>query len=161
MGKITPLWAIDRLRSMSPCPIIHSVYELPENDPRHGRPSRSRYFNRRSGRWARKQDYILVKIQPRTNWKYMNILAHELGHALDYHNVHPAQHMLRGSRSGRYRQELAAVSFQYAIVYETGLHKMKSGKRWLEIARRYLYKYERGNHPTLVDVLSEMKHSIL
>ena len=102
-GKLAPAEVIDKLVSIAPCPIIHSVLELPPDDYAHGRPSRSRYFARRAGRWGREQDFILVNEGNARHWRYVNTLAHELGHALDHHGTHPAQPVQTGARRRRFR----------------------------------------------------------
>ena len=84
-------------------------------------------------------------------WRYITMLAHEIGHALDHHKQHPAQHMLRSPR-GRYREELAAVSFEFAFMRQLGLDKTKRGRRWMIVAQEYLYRYKQGKHPTLTEV---------
>lgn len=159
--KYTALDAIERMWDISPCPIIHSVDELPKDDPSYGRPSRSRYFHKYDSKWGgREQDYILVNAGDALAWKYALSLAHELGHAFDYHGIHPAQEVLTGPRSSRYRQEVAAVAFAHRFISEMGLSRKKQGKRQAALESRYLHGYKpQGKVPSLNKVLTAMKQA--
>ena len=90
----------------------------------------------------------------------MNTLAHEVGHALDHHGLHPAQHLLHGP-GGRYRNELAAVSFELAACMQVGLNLGEPGNRWLLASTGYLKLYERGPHPTLQTIMKAMPEAPL
>ena len=153
--------AIRRLTAISPCPIIHSTDELPLVDPMYGRRCRSCYFRKRGGRYGRAQDYILVNRGEARAWRYVTTLAHEVGHALDYHGRHPAQAALPPSHSSRYRAELAAVAFAVVAMRQLGLSDMKSGRRWTAESVEYLQGYTRGANPSLESVLRIMPRQVL
>ena len=138
MKEVTAKQAIDALLGVAPCPVIHSYSELaPELRPR--KPSRSRYFAKRRGKWAREQDFIYINEGDARARKYAQVLAHELGHALDSHRLHPAKHILRGS--GRYRQELAAVAFEVAFMQFLGWHTSSRAEASMKNSMRYLNRY--------------------
>lgn len=155
MLDLTPADVIAALMRVAPCPVIHSTLELPKDDRAYGKARRSRYMAKRSGRWARAQDYILVNEGDARHWLYVDVLAHEIGHALDFHGRHPCQQMLHSPRS-RYRVELAAVSYEIAVCRQLGLTRMKNVRRWLQQSTEYLEGYKRGNHPRLRDIMSAM-----
>lgn len=156
-----PQTIIDALRAIAPCPIVHSTRELPEHDPSYGRARRSSYFPVRSGKFAREQDYIVMNEGEARSWLYVNVLAHEVGHALDAHGLHPAQDALPRSRSGRYRAELAAVAYEIAVCRQIGLSRKKRGKRWLAESRDYLHRYKQGNNPGLETILRAIPSPVL
>ena len=150
-----PAEVIEALTELAPCPIIHSVNELPKVNPWYGKPSRSRYYPARKDEEGIYRDFILINEGPARHWLYVDVLAHEVGHALDRHGLHPAQHLLHSPR-GRYRNELAAVSFEIAVCCQGGLNRLKQGNRWLVLSTVYLEQYARGPHPTLQTVMRAM-----
>ena len=152
---VTPEQAIESLMDISPCPVVHSTVELPISDPLYARHKRSCYARRLTGKWNRPQDYIIMNTGESRHWKYVTILAHEIGHALDYNGIHPVQHLLKSPRC-RYRNELAAVSFQISFNQAIGLSRMKRGKAWNKRAVRYLNRYKTGNHPNLATIINEL-----
>ena len=151
------------LLKIAPCPVIHSPEETPIGEPLRESPSRSAYFpvSMYKG-YIREQDFIYINEGETRSWLYVNVLAHELGHALDYHGIHPAQHALPTSRSQnrRYRAELAGVSFEILACKELGM-KGKRVKRWIQDSKDYLNEYKRGKCPKLPEVLKAVKGSVL
>ena len=83
---LQPAEVIEALTDLAPCPIIHSVFELPEVNPWYGKPSRSRYYQARKDEEGVDRDFILINEGPARHWRYVNTLAHEVGHALDHVN---------------------------------------------------------------------------
>ena len=153
----TPAEAIEYLYSISPCPVIHGMHELPETDWMHGKRKRSCYLPQRKGRWTREQDYIVMNVGEARHWKYVSVLAHEIGHALDHHGLHPAQKFLRGSRSSRYRVELAAVAFELAFLKAIGRSRKKFSQRRVKSSTSYLNRYAQGTAPSLASILKHTK----
>ena len=152
---LRPAEVIEALTELAPCPIIHSVYELPEVNPWYGKRSRSRYYQARRDEQGVYRDFILINEGPARHWLYVDALEHEVGHALDRHGLHPAQHLLHGPRT-RYRSELAAVSFEIAVSFQVGLGLQKRGNHWLFLSKAYLEQYERGPHPELTTIMKAM-----
>ena len=157
MKQATKQKTIADLMTLAPCPVIHSVNELPSTDWRYGKPSRSCYFPKRTGKWARLQDFIHINEGDARGVRYISTLAHEVGHALDRHNTHPAQHLLPGSRQGRYRIELAAVAFQVRVLQSLRLHNTPTGQRHIGLAIDYLNRYEQGLNPPLEVAIKALK----
>ena len=151
----TPQEAIDILVAMSPCPIYHSLAEVPDGDRFKRKNHRSSYAYQGS---HRKQDFIYINEGDARAWRYVMTLAHEIGHALDYHDSHPAQKMLRRNRKStnqRYRNELAGVSFLLAIYKVLGAKGERVERRCLDEID-YLRRYKRGPHAKLSEVLKAM-----
>ena len=140
--KLKPEQAIDTIMKLVPCPVVH---ELPAGE----RPSRSCYAPKRHGR---AQDFIYMNTGSARSWNYVQTLAHEIGHALDFNGKHPLQSVLRGARS-RYRAELAAVCFEFMICRAMGIDKMKSVAKRLQRSRTYLERYTRNGHQSLDELL--------
>ena len=146
-GRTSALGLIAFLTAIAPCPVFEG---FPNGD--YPRRSRSVYFPRRRGRWHRDRDFILMNERYRS-WDYALTLAHELGHALDYHGRHPLQRWLTG-RQNRYRQELAATSMSFLVVTHLELHlRLACARRFLGLEREYLDSYMPAeNAPTWDDL---------
>ena len=157
-GKPTPADAIEALLAVAPCPVIHSVWELPEDHPGYGRASRSCYWpvSKRNG----DRDYIMLNEGTARAWNYALTLAHEVGHALDHHKLHPAQHLLKGKHT-RYRVELASTSFCIRVAQQCGRHNTAFGRRNTDGERKYLGKYTQGTNPDLDTVLKAIPSQVL
>lgn len=144
-----PLEAIAQLSALAPCQIF--VNNLPASE--HKRTSRSAYFPKRRGRWGRERDFIFIN-DGRRHWSFVGKLAHELGHALDGHGRLPYQNELGGRRS-RYRDELAAVSFEIMACEAMGMVRMVSVERRLDLSVDYLYGYKMGGNPHLAELVND------
>ena len=145
-----PAECIERLLIVAPCPVRH---ELP-----HGwRPMRSCYYP--NGQAPFQDGDLIYMNEPAARaWKYVQVLCHEVGHALDYHNVHPCQEMMgRASlHQSRYRDELAAVSFEVIAARAFGMERMVLVRRRLRGSRNYLFKYIRPRGcPVLADIVTD------
>ena len=57
---LRPAEVIQALTELVPCPIIHSVHELPEGNPWRGMRSRSRHYPLRSDNEGNRSDFILI-----------------------------------------------------------------------------------------------------
>ena len=146
MTKLEPKQVIENLRKLSPCPIVHER-------PADIRPQRSCYAPKRRGKWACEQDFIYMNCGESRSWKYVQVLAHEIGHALDFNGLHPLQGALRGPRT-QYRNELAAVCFEFMILRALGIDTMKSVAKRIEWSRQYVNRYARGGNQTLDELLA-------
>ena len=145
-----PQEAIDRLLILCPCDVLHTHPE--------GRQSRSSYWSKGTYRGGhREQDFIYMN-EPGRSWHYVHVLAHEVGHALDAHGLHPAQDRL-GMVSGylsRYRIEMAAVFCEVLACEALGMTRMKLVQRRIEISKNYVRRYKRSpNMPLLDDLITD------
>ena len=139
--------AANALLDIAPCPV---EVIIPDYEPHRCKSSRSAYFKRGKGRWARTRDWIYLKEggtvgTPVKGWVGLYVLAHEIGHALDYHKVHPAQFYLKGPRC-RYRNELAAASFAQGAMYYMGKNNLKTVRRWITLDTSYVNSYVKSNN---------------
>ena len=167
----TPGQAISLLAKLAPCPIIHSTEELPQYDIEYGiRHGSSCYYPRFEDKYYwRSQDYIYINHKRRSrSWRYVFELTHEVGHALDYNGLHPAQELLglpmliRRDKdySGLYRNELAAAAFEILFGRCMGRLSSKKWHEWSSNSCQWLYWYGRpSGMPDLEDVLDAMEES--
>ncbi len=129
------------LMAICPCPV---EVKIPDHEP-HPQDRSSCYSPKAKGRWWRAQDWIYLNEggtphRPVKSWTVLYILAHEIGHALDHHKIHPAQPYLKGRRC-RYRNELAAVSFAHATMRHMRKQHLKTVQRWMVRDFNYVHRY--------------------
>ena len=133
------------LVSISPCRIVRHHPEF--------RPVRSSY-------WPKPDIIVLRHNDTNTSerpdeyrwvsgWRGVCVMAHEIGHALDYHKAHPLQSRLTGRRS-RYRDELAASSYREMVCRHWGLLRLKTVQHFDDDDWRYVARYKpQQNNPTI------------
>ena len=141
----TPPQAMQLLTEICPCPIRREV-------PAGYRPSRSAHFGD-----ARNLETNFVYLNPNEgqHWNAVRVLAHEVGHALDYAGQHPAREVIGPATKSqsRYRQELAAVAYSHAFTRALGMGRQKRTRAYLDAERRYLERYKRARYPKLPPVI--------
>ena len=149
-----PAEAIERLLILSPYPVYHEIPSW-ELDKRQRRSSCFCYWGVDS---PRSIDFIYMNKGPARSWMYVQTLAHEVGHALDFANVHPAQDCIGKAHThqGHFRTELAAVSFEIMACKAMGMTRLNLVQHRLVRSRDYCNKYTRPvGCPTLVDVCTD------
>ena len=94
-------------------------------------------------------------------WAIAAHVAHEVGHALDNHGLHPAKTIMGGGRqTSRYRAELAAVSFEMAMFmthFDANVYTMDKVRRQ-SLDYLYGYKPPAGLTASLDDVIAACMH---
>ena len=138
-----PQELIDILTERAPCAVTEKL-------PPTSRPTRTCYF---PGNGLRSP--IIYMNERGHGWQYAQMLAHEVGHALDYAGLHPMQGMLPGRKGcashSRYRSELAAVAYEFMVCEEFKLYRMKLIRQRLSMDWAYLHRYAPGHNPILSD----------
>ena len=140
--------AAQALVDISPCPVLTT---LPPGTRR--RFSRSRYFTSRHI-YLNPSEVGANASRLVAGWRGVCILAHEVGHALDFAGTHPLQRDLTGARC-RYRNELAASVFRAQVCARWGLGRLATVRRYDSADWRYVCRYvPRPNNPSLEDLLA-------
>lgn len=141
--------------------VVYSLSDLPKADPARRRPRRSSYLYRYYYA-CRKRGYIYLNERWR-GWEWALTYAHEIGHALDDYDIHPAQEMLGWKICCDYRAELAATSITLTLSLQLDLQKRADFvRRYCEIEREYLGESEScDRHPPLVAILRAMPSDLI
>ena len=141
-----PAEAAESLVSISPCPVSTA---LPPGTTR--RYSRSRYFS--SGHiYLNPRDVGADSSRLVAGWQGVCVLAHEVGHALDFARLHPLQAQLTGTRC-RYRNELAAAVFRAQVCARWRLYRLSTVRRYDQGDWAYVARYTpRPNNPRIDDL---------
>ena len=107
--------------------------------------------------WQTPSPFVYLSGKEGNSWNAVRVLAHEVGHALDYAGLHPARELIGWGRVGQspYRVELAAAAYCHAFCLEMGLLRLKRTHAFLDLDAAYLGGFERGEHPRLEEVIQE------
>ena len=143
-----PQELIDILTERAPCAVTEKL-------PRFYRPMRTCYYP-----GERLREPIIYMNERRHGWEYVQNLAHEVGHALDYAGLHPLRNMLPGRKGcashSRYRSELAAVAYEFMTCQEFTLHRMKLVRGRLYRSIQYVTRYARKDNPSLEQLVPDI-----